>query len=103
MRSVCAPRARLQRFSGMAARPISRSQRVGEDFEVLAAGTYTLYNRSGKPQTCVRRVQALADGTISMLKNSGEVDSPPGAVTAGTQIDADISALTCSAAVMVFW
>jgi hypothetical protein len=77
---------------------------VGEDFEVLAAGTYTLYNRSGKPPVCVRRVQALVAATITSLKNSGEVDAAPGAVDAGTVIDADVSAITFTGGpVMVFW
>jgi hypothetical protein len=87
----------------MVARPINRSLRVGEDFETLAAGTYTLYNRSGKPQTCARRIMVLADGSLTMLKNSGEVDSPPGAVTAGMVFDADFSAVTCTAAIWVAW
>lgn len=58
------------------------------------AGAYTLYNRSGKPDRCVRRVYCYNAATITVMKNSGDVDSPPGAVPAGTIFDADVSAIT---------
>jgi hypothetical protein len=84
---------------------ISRSIRVGEDFETLAAGTYDLTTRTGKPQRCIRRIQVLVAGTITMMKNSGGVDSPPGAVYQGLTIDADVSSITTAggAVVLVSW
>jgi hypothetical protein len=88
----------------MAVRPISRSTRVGEKFETLTAGAYTLYDRSGKPATCARRIQCLAATTITVLKDPGEIDSPPGAVAAGTVIDADVSAITFTGGpVLALW
>jgi hypothetical protein len=83
---------------------ISRSRRIGEDFEVLAAGgPYDLTSRSGKPQRCIRRLMCPNATTISLMKNTAGVDSPIGAVPAGTTIDADVSALTVDATVMVVW
>lgn len=87
----------------MAVRQINKSERTGEAFEFLAAGAYTLYNRTGKPACCARRVIAMAAGNWTVLKDSGENDSPPGAVLAGFVFDADVSAITCSAAIMVVW
>lgn len=89
----------------MAVRPISRSLRVGEKFETLAAGgPYLLYARTDKQPTCARRIQCLAATTITLMKDSGEVDSPPGAVAAGTVIDADISAITFTGGpILVLW
>lgn len=69
----------------------------------MAAGAYTLYNRSGRPQVCPRRITILADGNLTVLKDASEVDSPPGAVTAGMVFDGDYSAVTCSAAIYVQW
>lgn len=87
----------------MAVRPTSPSLRVGEDFEYLPAGTYTLYNRPNKPARCPRLITAMAVGSWTMLKNSGEADSPPGAVYQGYRHEADVSAITCTAGIMVVW
>ena len=89
----------------MAVKTISRSQRVGEAFEVLPAGTYDLAARPNKPQACARALVVLVAGTITMLKDSGGFDSPPGAVFQGLQIQADMGDITIAggATVMVFW
>lgn|GEM_PF-6168219 len=83
---------------------ISRSIRVGEDFETLTSGgPYDLTARAGKPQRCIRRLWCPSETTISLMKNSSGVDSPPGAVPSGSTIDADISSITVDATVVVFW
>lgn len=87
----------------MAARQISRSQRVGEAFEFLAAGTYTLYNRTNRPAVCARRIIAMGAQNWTMLKDAGEIDSPPTAVPDGFTLDADVSAITCSGSILVLW
>ena len=83
--------------------PINKSTRTGEAFEFLAAGTYDLTARSGKPQRCARRVVAMAAQNFTLLKDSGGNDSPPGAVYSGFIHDADTSAITCSGAIGVYW
>ncbi len=88
----------------MAVHEISRSLRVGEKFAVLAAGTHALDALSGKPLTCIRRLQVLVDCNVSALADPGETASAPGALTAGTVIDADASSITFTGGpVMVFW
>ena len=83
---------------------ISKSFRVGEDFAVLTSGgPYDLTAQSGKPDRCIRRLLCPSATTISLMKNASGVDAPPGAVPAGTVIDADISAITVNATVLVFW
>ena len=87
----------------MASRAINRSERVGEAFEFLAAGTYTLYNRAGRPAACARRVIAMGAQNWTLLRDASENDSPPGAVPDGFVFDADVSAITCSGSVLVVW
>ena len=88
----------------MATHKINRSQRVGEAFEVLAAGAYTLDARPNKPAACARRVQCYNAATITLMADSGEHDSPPGAVAAGTIFDCDVSAITFSGGpILVLW
>jgi hypothetical protein len=88
----------------MAVRAISNSIRVGSAHEVLAGGaTYALYNRTGKPQHCVRKILILANGTLSSLKDSGENNVAPGTVTAGMVFEGNYSEVTCTSAVYVTW
>jgi hypothetical protein len=87
----------------MAAHNISPSDRVGEDFEFLPAGTYNLDARPGKPQWCARLVIAMAAGHWTELRNDREVDSPPGAVPMSFQHMAHTYRITCSAAIAVYW
>jgi hypothetical protein len=87
----------------MAVRAISTGPTRLGDFEFLAAGTYDLTARPGKPARCARRVVAMVAGNWTMLRNSGDVDSPAGAVFQGFTLDGDVSAITCSAAIMVSW
>lgn len=82
---------------------VSPSLRVGESFRSLAAGTHNLVALSGGLNCCARRVHCLSATTISLLRDPEGVDSPPGAVPAGTVIDADVSEITVNATVMVFW
>jgi hypothetical protein len=85
--------------------PISKSLRVGEAFETLTAGAYDLTARPNKPRRCARRVTVLVAGNITLLKDAGGVDSPPGAVYQGLVIDADVSSITTTggAVVLVAW
>ncbi len=78
----------------MTVKAISRSIRVGEKFAVLTAGTYDLTAVSGKPATCARRIHCYNAAAITMLKDPGGTDSPPGSVTAGTVFDADFGDIT---------
>ena len=87
----------------MAVHAISRSTRVGEDYEFLAAGTYTLDARPGKPLRCARRIVAMVAGNWTELRNSGEIDSAPGAVFQGFVHDGDTYKIVCSAAIAVYW
>jgi hypothetical protein len=81
----------------------SPSDGIGETFEYLPAGNYNLAARTNKPPRCARRIVALAAGNWTLLKDSGEVDSPPGAVYQGFVHDAHTSAINTSAAIMVYW
>ena len=45
----------------------------------------------------------MAAGNWTLLKNAQGVDAPPGAVFEGFTCDADVSVITSSAAIMVFW
>lgn len=84
--------------------PISKSLRVGEDFAILAAGTFDLTAQSGKPARCVRRVHCYNAATITSLKNAGGVDTAPGAVPAGTVFDVDASSIVFTGGpIMVCW
>ncbi len=87
----------------MPAHAISNSLHVGEAFEFLAAGTYTLDARPGKPARCSRRIVAMAAGNWTELRDSGENDSAPGAVLAGFTHDGDTYKIVCSAPIMVYW
>ncbi len=104
MRPACAPVRARARLRGMSPKLISKSQRVGEDFAYYAsAAALDLTTVSGKPQRCARRIVALAAGNWTLLKNGYEVDSPPGAVYQGFVHDADTSAITSTAAIIVYW
>jgi hypothetical protein len=87
----------------MPAHAISTSVRVGEAFEFLAAGTYILDARPGKPARCARRIVAVVAGNWTELRDSGENDSAPGAVPVNFTHDADTYKITCSAAILVYW
>lgn len=87
----------------MSAHAINPSLRVGEAFEFLAAGTYILDARPGKPARCARRIVAMAAGAWTELLDSGENDSPPGAVIAGFIHDGDTYKITCNSAIAVYW
>ncbi len=78
----------------MAVHKINQSQRVGEAHKTLTAGTHALDAISGRPTRCARRITILADANISSLKDPSELDDAPGAVTAGTVLDGDFSAIT---------
>ncbi len=77
----------------MAVHKISNSKRVGEAHKTLAAGTYALDAVSGRPAVCVRRITFLGDANVTSLKDPGEADDAPGAVTAGTVLDGDFSSI----------
>lgn len=83
--------------------PANPSVRVSEAMKYCVAGTYALCTQSGKPPYCARRIMALEDQNITSLKGTDGVEEAPGAVTAGTCIDADISSFTCSGRCLVFW
>lgn len=86
------------------AHKISKSERVGEAHEVLAAGgPYQLDARLGKPTRCIRRITVLADGEITALLDAQENDEPPGAVTAGMVFDGDYSSVTADCALYIQW
>lgn len=84
---------------------ISKSERVGEEFDTLTAGAHNLAALSGKPALCVRRVWCIAETTFTVLADhAGTNEAPAVAIPAGTMIDADISAITFTGGpVMVFW
>jgi len=86
------------------ATPVNDSVNVGSSFETLPAAAYPdLAARTGRPATCIRRVQCFGATTISVMKGPTGLDSPPGLVPAGTVIDANISAITADVAILVFW
>ncbi len=87
----------------MAAHQTSPSDRTGEDFEYLAAGTYTLDARPGKPTWCPRLIVAMVAGNWTELRNDREVDSAPGAVYQGHQHFGHTYKIVCSAAIAVYW
>ena len=83
--------------------PILFDGRTYQAFAFLGAGSHDLTAITGKPQRCARRVVALVAGNWTALVDSSGVDSPAGAVPEGYVHDAHTSAITCSAAVAIYW
>jgi hypothetical protein len=84
---------------------ISRSLRVGEDLAPLTDGAHDLTAQTGKPARCARGVLCLSAITFTVLANSkGTNCAPAAAVPAGTEIMADLSAITFTGGeVLAFW